>query len=154
MVGNFHLLPVAHVSHLQGPSVQATAPNADRATTDHADRGQSLEPLQASLDMGVPREAQAADGIDQACRSDYGGDGLGRTPSSRGCFVSGMVVGVLLGILSAWLVVAKDLGKEASEPFWNWFVGAVGAKAGCGRVMPGAQGEKKVCMYEVYVQAV
>lgn len=121
MVGNFHLLPVAHMPHLQHPPLPATAPTPDLAPVNHADHVQSLEPPL---------------------------DGLGRAPplqpSSRGCFVSGAVVGALLGVLSAWLVVARGLGKESRERFWSRFGGADGWRAGRRQFVAGTQGERKV----------
>lgn len=149
MVGNFHLLPLAHVPQQHYPPLGATAPISDTATINHADRGQSLEPPHPPSGKDAFRTARAAAGSDQACKNEYGGDDVvGRSPplqpSSRGCFVSGVVAGMLLGVVSAWLVVAKVLGRDTWGRIRNWFCGAERGRAGRRETTAGTPGEEKV----------
>lgn len=59
--------------------------------------------------------------------------------------MSGAVLGVLLGILSGWLVASVGLGQELWGRLRKWFVGADGMKAGWRRITAGARRrEKKV----------
>eukprot|EP00752_Nemacystus_decipiens_P010086 g8988.t1 len=141
VVGNFHLLPVAHVPpQLRYSPLPATAPTSDTAT---GDCGQSPESPYAPSEVGSFRMARAAASSDQACGNECSRDGLGGDPPLRpsfsGCFVSGSVVGVLLGILLASLIVAKALGKEARERLWNWFGEARGERAGWRQDVAGAE---------------
>lgn len=147
VVGNFHLLPVAHVPELQHGPLQATASSSNTATIDHAGHGQRSRRPQAWSETGLFQTAGAVDGV-QACRNEYGGDSLGSVPpppaSSGGCFASGAVVGIMLSILSAWLVVSRGLGKESWERLRGRLAGANKRQAGRRQAIASVREAQKV----------
>ncbi len=115
-VGNFHLLPVAHVPPPLQPSATQAAPSSEIDATPEPNCGQGS----ASPARDLPRAVGDCDRWHA------------QPPSPQDYFFSGAVAGVALCLLSAWLVVARKWGSQFSMTFCSWLDGA-GRSGACSR---------------------
>ena len=122
-VGNFHLLPVAHVP--PATSGRRSESNVIReANRDHESAPPAGDLLHAAGDCD-PWPSPS--------------------PSSRDFFLSGAVVGAALCLLSAWLVVARGWGAHPWARFCGLFDGEGGSGAGWRAAVADVRADRKVC---------
>ncbi|CAM9385108.1 unnamed protein product [Ectocarpus sp. 8 AP-2014] len=156
VIGNFHLLPVAHVPQLQHAPVfnaETTTTSPGIRTVGHADYtpGVSVlhEPSRAYFSSAT---AAAADSLCEGGEMDCTGEGPGvdegtALSSIGGGFAGGVAVGVVFSLLLVLVVFRGGWGKDFMEKFWTLLKGdddAGTGKSGWRGFIVSVGGEKKV----------
>ncbi|CAB1101851.1 unnamed protein product [Ectocarpus sp. CCAP 1310/34] len=154
IIGNFHLLPVAHVPQLQHAPVfntETSTTSPGIRTVGHADYTPGVPVLQESSRAYFSSAMAAADTLcdreKMACTGEGPGVGEGTAPSSiGGGFTGGVAVGVVLSLLLVLVVFRGGWGKDFLENFWTLLKGDGDAgmkKSGWGGFIVSIGGEKK-----------
>ncbi|CAM9281792.1 unnamed protein product [Ectocarpus sp. 4 AP-2014] len=155
IIGNFHLLPVAHVPQLQ----HAPVFNAETSTTSlgirtvgHADYTPGVpvpqEPSRAYFSSAMAAAGSLCDRGKMACTGEGPGVGEGTALASMGGgFTGGVAVGVVFSLLLVLVVFRGGWAKDFFENFWTLLKGDGDAgrrKSGWRSFIVSVGGEKKV----------
>ncbi|CAN0017071.1 unnamed protein product, partial [Ectocarpus sp. 12 AP-2014] len=155
IIGNFHLLPVAHVPQLQ----RAPVFNAETSTTSpgirtvgHADYTPGVpvlhEPSRAYFSSTMAAADSLCDRGNMACTGEGPDVGEGAALSSTGGgFTGGVAVGVVISLLLVLVVFRGGWGKDFLENVWALIKGDGDAgmrRSGWRGFVVSVGGEKKV----------
>ncbi|CAM9474242.1 unnamed protein product [Ectocarpus sp. 8 AP-2014] len=155
VIGNFHLLPVAHVPQLQHAPVfnaETTTTSPGITTVGHADYTPGVPVLHEPSRAYFSSAKAAADSLCERREMDCGGEGPGvdegtALSSIGGSFAGGVAVGVVFSLLLVLIVFRGGWGKDFMRNFWTLLKGdgdAAMRKSGWRGFIVSVGGEKKV----------
>ncbi|CAN0182858.1 unnamed protein product [Ectocarpus sp. 6 AP-2014] len=155
VIGNFHLLPVAHVPQLQHAPVfnaETTTTSPNMRIVGHSDYTPGVPVLRESSRAYFSSATAAADALCERGEMDCTGEGPGvdvgtALSSIGGGFAGGVAVGVVFSLLLVLIVFRGGWGKDFMENFWTRLKGDGDAgmrKSGWRGCIVSVGGEKKV----------
>ncbi|CAM9316202.1 unnamed protein product [Ectocarpus fasciculatus] len=156
IIGNFHLLPIAHTPQLQHPpafNAETTTTSPGTSTVGRADYTPGFpvlhEPSCTQFTSATATADSLCDRGEMVCTGEGPGVGGRTAPSSLGgCFVAGAAVGVVLCLLLALVIGRRGWAKDVLEHMWTLLKGEGGdagmRKAGWRSFIFSVGGAKKV----------
>ena len=116
-IGTFQLVPVAYIPPTPPPPpppLQLLVPPSPSLDTDHAIGDAETIPAPPPAVLPLPPSTLSTDSV----KSTFEGDNRGRAGFS-GCFMSGVIVGVVAIVSMTWLMLARGWGRGKWEGLMN-----------------------------------